>query len=320
MRILTFDELTPSLELERALVHLSAFGGVFSRAKVELIRSRLDAFSDYVGLFAVDRGHLIGHVFILRIPYRFPAGPGVLSGIAGVGTHPDHGRAGVARTLLREAHRREREAGLDRIALWTNRSWGAHNLYEELGYRDVYSSPWVVHAPRAKRRRPRPAGVRAGRRGDLDEIDRLHGRLSADRPGYYRRPNGFSRTEMLLGELDPAEHLLIVTDGGRPTGYARVDPNPRRLICGELVAENGASRRRLIEGIAWAAGDRPYAFQHTWVSDPPTLFNRPGYATSQRGWYRMMGCDLTRTWSEAEACRAFGTLRKDFLCLSGDRF
>jgi GNAT superfamily N-acetyltransferase len=320
MRILTFDELTPSLELDRALVHLSAFGGVFARPKVDLIRSRLGFFSEYVGVFAVDRGRLLGQVFVLRIPYRFRDGAGVVGGIAAVGTQPDRARAGIAGALLHEAHRRERESGIERTALWTNRSWGAHNLYEELGYRDVYSSPWVLHAPLPRGRRRSAPGVRAGRRGDLAAIDRLHTRLFADRFGYHRRPKGFSRTELLLGELDPAKHLLVARRQGRLQGYARFDPNPSRVLCGELVAQDSATKARLIAGIARVAGPRPFVFQHTWVNDPPSPLGRPGYVATRGGWYRMMGCDLRRSWSDTEAVQTFGSDDDSFVCLSGDRF
>ena len=161
MRILTYDELAPEMDPDRALIHLSAFGGVYPSRAVGLRRRRLKILPDYVGVFAVEAGRILGQVFVDRLPYAFRDGPGTISGIAAVGTRPDKGRAGIARLLLTEVHRREREAGIDFAALWTNRSWGAHSLYERLGYRDVYSSPWALHGPVGRRgARGRPKGIR----------------------------------------------------------------------------------------------------------------------------------------------------------------
>ena len=133
MRVLPYDELSPPMHRDRALLHLSAFGGVFLSREIALMRRKLPTFSDYVGLFAVEGARVLGQLYVLRLPYEFSDGPGTISGIAGVATRPDVGRTGIARRLLTEAHRRERRAGQRYCSLWTNRSWGAHALYESLG-------------------------------------------------------------------------------------------------------------------------------------------------------------------------------------------
>ena len=319
MKIVPFDELTPELDRERALVHLAAFGGVYPARSFELERRRLRNFADYVGVFALDEGRVVGQVFVQRIPYAFRDGPGTVAGIAAVGTRPDRGRTGVARRLLTEVHRRERAAGIPYAALWTNRSWGAHALYERLGYRDVYSSPWVVRAPDGRKERAIP-GIRPGRGTDVSDVDRLHDRLAADRPGFYHRPKGFSRVMVRLGHLDPAKNLLVAHRGRELVGYAYLDPSPWRVVCGELLGDSAGVRRRLVRAVRRAARDRHAVFQHALLWDSPEVFRGPASGRAPYGWYGMMGLRLDRAWTGSEAVRAFATTDPRFLCLAGDLF
>ena len=321
MRVLTYDELTPAMDLDRALIHLSAFGGVFTARAIDLFRRHLKNLAEYVGVFAVEEGRLLGQIFVHRLPYAFREGPGVISGIAAVGTRPDKGRSGIARRLLTEVHRREREAGVEYAALWTNRSWGAHALYEQLGYRDIYSPPWVAHAPRTVAGRPPRGGqIRPARPADLDVIDRFHNRQSAARLGFYRRPRGFSRIVSRVGELDPGKNLIVAFRGGELVGYAHLDPNPWRVVCGELMAESSETRRALIHEVIRTARGRHFVFQLTPVSDSARFLRGPGYAPLSQAWYGLMGAALGREWRLREAIRQFATDDPKFTCQAGDRF
>jgi len=318
MRILSFDELSAAHDRTRALVNMAAFGSVYSRERVDTYRRRLKCFADYVGVFAVEGDEVLGQVFVMRLPYEFPDGAGLLSAIASVGTRPDVGRTGVAETLLREAHRREREAGLRFAALWTNRSWGAHHLYEKVGYRDVYASPWVVRLSPPPKAPKRPA--RFAKLSDLPSIERLHRRLARERLGYRERPPGWLRVDVQLGYVDPATDLLVRYERDELEGYAHLDRSSRRILCGELLATSPRVKRELIAAVGRAANSLPWAFQHTPVSDDPAMFRGPAFVYGPVGWYVMMGCELAREWTGREAEARFGTLDPRFLCLAGDRF
>jgi GNAT superfamily N-acetyltransferase len=321
MKILTYDDLAPGMEADRALLNIAAFGGTFPRRSIELWRTRSTMLADYVGLFASEGGRLVGQVYVLRIPYTFRDGTVTISGLAGVSTRPDRARGGVARTLLSEVHRRERSAGIRFITLWTNRSWGAHRLYEHLGYRDVYSSPWAIQGGGSPRG-PSPSAlrVRPARPSDLPEVEALHAREAKGRLGFRREPNGYLRTAMLARELHPEKELLVVRQGKELAGYAHVDRNPYRTLCGELVASTLRSRRALIAEVARLAKGTPYGFQHTPVTDAPRLFRPPAYSSSPRGWWGFMAAELGRRWTPEEAVHAFATDDPRFLCLAGDRF
>lgn len=319
MRILTYDELTPSMEVDRTLIHLASFGGAFPRRSIDIWRRRSKSLADYVGLFAVERGRVLGQTFVLRIPYTFAGGTEVVSGIAAVGTRPDRRRAGVARAILTEVHHRERDAGVRFSTLWTNRSWGAHALYEELGYQDVYSSPWAVHAPLASRP-PGPRRGRPARRSDLTDIEELHSRLARGRLGFLREPNGYLKVAVAADELDPGKELVVLRSDGRLRGYAHVDASPYRVICGEMVATSLAARRSLMAEVERRSRRRPFAFQHTPVADAFEMFRGGGFSTVPTGWFVLMAAELGRTWSSRDALSQFATADRRFLCMAGDRF
>jgi ribosomal protein S18 acetylase RimI-like enzyme len=253
----------------------------------------------------VEQGRVLGQVFVLRIPYTFPDRTETVSGIAGVGTRPDRRRAGVAREILTEIHRREKEAGIRFSTLWTNRSWGAHALYEKLGYRDVYSSP---------------RGVRSARRSDLSDLEGLHSRQAEGRLGFLRNPNGYLSAAVATAELDPGKELIVARSEGRLRGYAHVETTPFRAICGELVATSLATRRSLISEVQRRARRRPFAFQHTPVTDSPKLFRGNGYSNVPTGWYVFMASSLGQAWTPRTALSEFATDDPRFLCMSGDRF
>jgi GNAT superfamily N-acetyltransferase len=319
MRFLTFDELTPSMEVDRTLIHLTSFGGAFPRQSIEVWRRRMKSFADYVGIFAVERGRLLGQTIVQRIPYTFSAGKEVVSGIAAVGTRPDRRRSGVARAILTEIHQREKDAGIRFSTLWTNRSWGAHALYEKLGYRDVYSAPWAVHAPLG-RRLPKSRGVRSARRSELTNLERLHAQQAQGRLGFLREPNGYLRAAVEAHELDPSKDLIVVRSDGQVRGYAVLESTSHRVICGELVADSRTIRKRLVSEIERRAGSRPFAFQHTPVTDAPELFRGSGFSTVPCGWYVYMASALGRTWTPRAAISQFATTDRRFLCMSWDRF
>ncbi len=321
MQIRTFDELTDSLEADRALVHLAGFGGIFPAEQVRLMRRTTRNLADYGGVFAVEHGRLVGQIFVLRIPSAFPDGPAIVGGIAAVATAPDRARSGIARRLLTEVHRRESEAGIDFTALWTNRSWGAHRLYEKLGYRDVYFPPWAIQ----RIRYPSPHGadraaVRPGRISDLAAIDRLHDDLARERLGFYRRPPRFSDTERRLGNLSPKDALLVVRRRGALLGYAHVGGGPSRPVCGELLSATARARRALLAGVHRRARGNAVAFQNSVVPDTPELRTGRSSAVLPTTWYGLLGCRLGRSWSQREAVRAFATDDRRFLCLAGDKF
>lgn len=320
MRFRTFDELTPSQDRDRLLVHLASLGGATDRRSVARWRRRSDLFAEYVGVFAMDGERVVGQTLVKRLTYTFVDGPEVIGAIASVGTRPDRARHGIARRLLEEVQRREREAGIRFVGLWTNRSWGAHRLYEALGYADTYAFPWAVRAPSHRRPPLRPASVEAATRGDLAGLDRLHDRLAEGRIGFCRRPRAFLPTAARNGEIDPASELLVARRGRALEGYAYLQATGVRTVCGEIVATTSGVRGQLVAGVEARAGGAAVAFQHTPVTDARAFFRGRGYAFLDAGWYVFMTASLRGPWNERVARAAFRPDDPRFLCTAGDRF
>jgi GNAT superfamily N-acetyltransferase len=319
MKILTFDELSISDDPGRALVSLAAFGEFRDRRAVELSRRPASWLAEYVGVFAVDQGAVVGQMFVERVPYTFPHGTETVSGIAGVTTRLDHARGGIARQLLEEVHRRERAAGIRHSILWTNRSWGAHRLYEKIGYRDVYAPPLAVRILPLPRHRSGGARVRTARRSDFRAIEGLHARSGEGRWGFAQRPARFARREAATGGFR-AEDVLIALDRGEPSGYAVVGDRRGQARCGELVASSSSARNRLCASVEARASAGSFTFWDGVVNDMGPELRRRGYVVSAAGWFGLMASELGRERSRAELVREFGTSDPRFRCFSGDRF
>lgn len=320
MKLLGYDELPVAYDPGRALVSLAAFGEFRHRRTIDLWRRRTSQLADYVGVFAVDHGAVVGQAFVERIAYTFPHGTETVSGVAGVSTRLDHARAGIARRILEEVHRREREAGIDYATLWTNRSWGAHRLYEELGYRDVYVPRLAVRILPSRRRRPHRTRVRPGRTSDLLEVERLHARYGEGRWGFAQRPDGFARVAAAGGELRPREEILVALDRGRPSGYAMFSADRNRTICGELVTRSASDRTRLTASLEARAQTGLVAFRDGAVDAMGPGLRRRGYVVASVGWFGLMATAFGRKRGRAELVREFGTRDPRFLCFTGDRF
>jgi GNAT superfamily N-acetyltransferase len=321
MRFLSFDELTPEMDTDRLLIHAASLGGAVDRDLVRLWQRRSSLYAEYVGVFAVERGHVLGQTFVKRLPYTFPDGVEAVGAVASVGTHPGVARHGVARRILNEVHRRERDAGTRYITLWTNRSWGAHRLYEELGYRDIFRVPWALRWWRARPRGGHAApGVVPGHARDLPELDRLHERLAEGRLGFTHRPARFLETSRDALDFDPAKDLVVVRRGGHLRGYALPQRNGIRSMCGELIADSADARRALISEVERTALGRQVAFQQTPVRDLAAELARRRYTSMPTGWYVYMACDLRTRWSEGSARERFATDDPRFLCMQADRF
>jgi GNAT superfamily N-acetyltransferase len=319
MQLLTFDELSDRQHTDRSLVQMAAFGGTFDRRRVEIWRRRTKVLAEYVGIFAVDRGTVVGHAFVQHIPYTFPGGTETIAGIASVATRSDRARAGVARLVLEEIHRRERKAGIRHAALWTNQSWGAHRLYEKLGYRDVYVPVLAVRAPVAPQRRLARPRVRGARVSDLSAVEALHAGFGRGRLGFAERPEGLLRVAVAAGELRPKE-ILLAREAGRTLGYATVDTGRLQTSCGELVGATAGATVALARAVELKGRTGTVTFRDGAVEGLRPWLRSRGYAIAPVGWFVLMGCTFGRGVGAKAARREFGTDRPEFLCFTGDRF
>lgn len=322
MRLLTYDEITPSMAPGRTFVHSSAFmGAPLSPAQVSIMR-RGGFLADYGGLFAVEGGEVVGQTWVHRYPYQTPQGPETLGGIAAVATSPAQGRRGIARRVLTEVQAREREAGVGHLALWTNRSWGAHRLYESLGYRDVYHIPVALRSVPVREPRPTVVGVtvRRARRSDLARLEALHERTTRRRLGFVPRRPGVLRTQVSINGVEVLKNLWVALRAGTPSGYVQVDIAYGKVRCAELIAADVRTERALVAQVEHLARGRWASFEMVCATDEASRLRRLGYSSYARSWMVMMGADPRGPRPAKQLVKELGTADPRWLCLRNDRF
>ncbi|MCI4340540.1 MAG: GNAT family N-acetyltransferase [Thermoplasmata archaeon] len=319
MVVREFDDLPAGSEAARAALTLTAFQAFPDRTMIEEYRRRGGPLADYVGLFAVDGRRLLGQALVYRFRYR-GAGPARMSeGVALVATRPDAARRGVARQILQEFHRRARERGVTDVFLWTNPSWGAHRLYEELGYVDIYSPPYAL---RSVPRRPRPSrgfAVGPARPAELPRLEGLFRKSVRSARGFVARPARFLRTEVGLGRFDVSTILVARTED-RPVGYAIFRRHRSTVTCGELVAPDAPVRAALIDAVTERAAGAVCGFCLSSVAASDRILTQRGFDTRVPEWLTLMGSRLGERMSPEEAIARFATRDPSFSCMVGDGF
>jgi GNAT superfamily N-acetyltransferase len=210
--------------------------------------------TDYFSVYAVEDGQIVSKVETIDIQFSSAAGKATVTGISEVLTRPDGVGRGFAGALMDHVHRREKARGRRWSLLWTHRTWGAHRLYERLGYRDVYSFPSALkklgRGPRTAS--PRGYSWRRVEREKTGILDRLLATSTRGRWGFaHRFPRSF-HARMALGWNEP-NHYRVLTYRSVPVGYARAVPGPRGLSVEEVVVtdeEHTDAMIRALERIA----------------------------------------------------------------------
>ncbi|MDA4127047.1 MAG: GNAT family N-acetyltransferase, partial [Thaumarchaeota archaeon] len=221
LRIVDYDELPARLETRAQILDASVGWMPLDFRRMEEARRIGFPAAPYFGVYAVENDEILSTVRVMRIPYTLANGSvETVSGIQGVITRREWSRRGLARKLLAEVHRREAEAGLGFVMLWTGHSLMAHNLYNSMGYQDIYTPNLAIRKCDGRRARPRGYELKTARRSDSELIEKLHSDSTAGRVGFTPRPKGIVSILFKLW-LKPDSFRLILR-GGKPIGYAQL--------------------------------------------------------------------------------------------------
>ncbi|MFZ1024219.1 MAG: GNAT family N-acetyltransferase [Thermoplasmata archaeon] len=319
MKVVAYDELPRRFDRHRGLLQVTGFQLAWTRRIVDLYRRDTDLLSDYVGLYAIEDNEVLGQVVVFRMPYTFPTGLGKVAGISFVVTRPDSGRKGIARSLLTEAHQRERSAGIRHVTLWTSRAWAAHRLYQGMGYRDLYGVQWAFRERTRRSLLPRGYHVRTAARPDLKRLDQFHSEFTQGRWGFVPRTKALFQTDCRAHELE-VSNLRLLTHRGGLSGYAMCETVPGGVTCGELLGASSRDEELLIQAVEREARGGFSAFAFTPLTQRVRWFSRRGYAISPGAYQVWMGMTLGHVMKEEATRREFGSNDPRFLCLSHDRF
>ncbi len=322
IEILEFGELRRSAESQVAALDASDNDPSLDRRAVRRAARLGQPYAPYVALFAVERGEILSRVGVIRREMVTAAGRLRFTGITDVVTRPDAGRRGLAARLLRAVHRRERSAGMPWTFLWTRRSWGAHRLYETLGYEDLLSLPVAVVKLRRGQRPRRPAGfsLQRARATDAGRIEAVFHAATRGRLGYPQRRPGTLRLRFSMGWRKPEEHLIL-RHGRTAVGYAYATEGPHHVAVHEALVTDPSHQAILLDLLERLGGDRFLGFTSTtFVNDAAPDLRERGFTIWPSSHAVLMGRSLERV-SRSDRAAVKDVFRDPRLsCHRGDMF
>jgi len=290
-------------------------------AFIERLRRFHFPASDYYGVYAVEHGEILSRIETLWLTLTTERGPETVVGISDVLTRPDAIGQGYAGSLLEEVHRREIALGRRWSLLWTHRSWGAHHLYERLGYRDIYSPPvalrWIPAPARSV-----PDGYRwtTARPGDLARLEEILARGTRDRLGLVPRFPGSFRTRVRFGWRRTRDHRIL-WHGSVPIGYGHFSGSTRRhLGANEVVVVSPRHARPMLLAMESIAARRWLTISYTsFARDIEPVLRERGYAIHPKMHLTLMAKALG---ARHERTTPLERLARDprFSCHRGDVF
>lgn len=260
--------------------------------------------SSYYAVYAAEKGQLLSRVETLELPFTGRLGRGLVLGVADVCTLPAAIGRGYATTLLEEVHRRARKAGRPWSFLWTHRTWGAHRLYERLGYRDLYAPPSAMR-PTSRRRAgslPRAYRWTTGRPADGRRLEELLAEATAGRFGFLPRSTGSLALRLAMGWRRPEDHRILWR-GSKAVGYAHLtDVSGWNVTSGEVVVTEPEHHEAMLEALEREAAGRWLTFQRTsFVRDAEGLLRERGYDLLWQAHTVLMGRPLGRSSGQRES-------------------
>lgn len=241
MRILTYDEIERK---ETVLpVFYRAFGHPFDPWRFE--ERRREEFATWGcasdAFCTVDGDSVAGLVGVVDLPTRTLQGEEYVGGLWSVITHPAYQRQGVATTLMERAHEHFKERGIRLVFLTTNRSWGAYNLYRDLGYVDVsWPSTLMAYKVISPDKRGQIKDLPVASEGHVMEMFRRH---TANRTGFVLRQPGFLEQKTRYTPLK--KELCLETDNG----YVLANENRGGVDIREMVALNAEAQDTLLSAL-----------------------------------------------------------------------
>ncbi|HEV2450261.1 MAG TPA: GNAT family N-acetyltransferase [Thermoplasmata archaeon] len=323
MEIRAIDTLPAELEGSWGSLVWSDGSPPLDRALYRKARSLGVPFSDYTGVLAIDAGEVLAQIVVGRLRLTTRRESETFAAIEDVCTRPDAIGRGLSSLLFREVHDRETRARIGLSLLWTRRSWGAHRLYEKLGYRDVYSPGSAVLPPPPDPSVRLPAGftTRRVRRSELGVLEGLLARAHRGRIGFVDRFRDSFRARVALGWRSAKDfHLLL--RASRPVGYFYATEEGRRQVgIYEAVVPDRRLQAAMLDAIRSYAGRRWVTLgTSTFVRDAAGLLREKGFLLRPESHIVLMARSLTGapTSRTAELRRLMRDPR--FFCHGGDMF
>jgi GNAT superfamily N-acetyltransferase len=298
---------------------LSANWGIFDFDQIKKAREAGLPTPDYDAVYALEGSEVLARVEVFRVDVETINGLETMTGISGVLTRRDKSRQGLSRQLFLDVHRREKEMGMRHSILWTQRHNKAHNLYESLGYRDIYGPVVALAKPKEKHEvKDTTIKIRDATTQDVHTIDSLNAKITKGRLGFSHRFKDFWNLWINIIGSDKASDFKLFTKQGddEPIGYAWFQQNAGWVRSNEVVVEPQYSE--VVGLLEQEAKGNWLALGGTFVLDNRNLLTTRGYAFSDYSYSTLMGASLDD--SDEDMVRLLGSNDPKFVCHNGDHF
>lgn len=305
------------MEEQVQLLDGSAGWGPMDFSRVEGARKMGYPAADYFGVYAVEDGKVCSMVRVLRVPYTTRSGLESVAAIQGVVTRRDRSRKGLARKLLEEVHRREREAGSRFVLLWTGRGQVAHGLYNSLGYVDIHTPELAIRKCAVDAKYRGDYELKQARAVDLRTVERLHNRATKGRLGFSPRPDGIVRSLVRIGFLTP-EPFQMVVRRGEAVGYGMFRKDPAWSRLDELVFLEGEDAGEILSLFESKTKGKWLELRNTLVRDTLGVINRRGYSVTRFSYYGLLALSLENR--RTNVSEELGVSSRTFSCQQLDYF
>ena len=305
------------MEAEIQLLDLTAGWGTMDFRRAKEARKLGYPAADYFGVYAVEDGKVEAMIRVLRLPFTTPRGEKRVAAIQGVVTRRDRSRRGLARGLMEEVLRREKEAGSNFALLWTGRAMVAHSLYNSLGYVDVYTPEIAVRKCERTDSQRRRYRLKRARKGDWALLERIHRSASSGRIGFTPRPDGLVRSLLELGFLELGPVRLVLRDD-EPVGYGFLRKEPGWSVLDEMAVLPEVDRKEILPLFEAEAAGTWLTLRNTLVRDLLGTLRSRGYSVTDLAYYSLLAAPLLDR--PADIPKALGVTSPSFTCQRLDYF
>ncbi|MHB8566654.1 MAG: hypothetical protein ACYC7D_08445 [Nitrososphaerales archaeon] len=225
--------------------------------------------------------------------------------------------------LLQDVHEREKAIGIRVSLFWTGRNNKAYNLYESLGYTDVYGSiSALIKTTKSSAGNHDTLKIRRAPNDDSRIMEDLHSRATSQHLGFTHRFKDFmkivfSEVGFSSGFEKPETFRIFVVEI-EPIGYAEFQENSGWIRSSEVIVEPKHSEAA-VSLLEKEADGRWLAFANSFLLAFGKCLKR-GYSFSDHSYATLMALPLDQNMLGEDINTLLGTDSSRFVCHALDHF
>ncbi|KXA92701.1 hypothetical protein AKJ65_07180 [candidate division MSBL1 archaeon SCGC-AAA259E19] len=223
---------------------LACFDHTFSAERARKEAETDPRLPDWGGmLYAKEKGRVLGSAGMIYPRAKTKDGIERIGGIHNVCSRPSEARKGTAKKLLKELHQKMRNNGIRYSILHASRKLVAHNLYRELGYKDLYRVPMAYRKTNGKK-----SNIALKKEKDPQFVKSLYEKSVEGLYGLIVREDCFWNLANVRG-FPENDNLRIAYEGDERIGYALFETSRKHSLVEEISAKERTDIPRILEAI-----------------------------------------------------------------------